>query len=287
MSGAGSQFEVDILRARATLANIRVSGGIAARFSYDRAQARTVVQDLVEAGGYRLLLPVSPGAHIEAAQINTGGGVVGGDRLNFSVKADAGAAVVYATQAAERIYRSAGPLAELGVHLDIGHRATLAWLPQEAILYSDARMKRSFEADIADDGRLLLVETIVFGRVASGENMGEGLLHDVWRIRRGGQLIFADNVRLDGNIGSLLKRSAIAGGARAISLIVFVASDAEEWLAAIRSLLEDAGSDFGASAWNGMLIVRLIADDPAVLKVDVQRTLRTLHGMPLPRVWSN
>jgi len=45
-------------------------------------------------------------------------------------------------------------------------------------------------------------------------------------------------------------------------------------------------ADFGASAWNGMLIARILADDGAAARRAVVAALAVLRdGRPLPRVW--
>jgi urease accessory protein len=42
-----------------------------------------------------------------------------------------------------------------------------------------------------------------------------------------------------------------------------------------------------ASAWNGMLLVRLLATDGATLRHDLLRALAVLRGgRAMPRVWS-
>ena len=50
--------------------------------------------------------------------INTAGGVTGGDRIDWRLEAGPGAALVATTQAAERVYRSAGGAARIETRLD-------------------------------------------------------------------------------------------------------------------------------------------------------------------------
>ena len=51
-------------------------------------------------------------------------------------------------------------------------------------------------ADVAGSGRLLAVESLVFGRTAMGERYDSGTLHDAWRIRCDERLMWADTLRL-------------------------------------------------------------------------------------------
>lgn len=267
----------------AALSSLRVRGGVRARFH--EARGATHISDLGESGGYRLRFPTTHAPHIEAAQINTGGGVAGGDRLAFDYVADAGTDVVVSTQAAERIYGTHGPYAEIGVKLAVGPGARLDWLPQTTILYSGARVRRSFQVDLADDSRLLMIEAVTFGRVASGEVMGDGGLHDSWRIKRGGRLIFADVLRLTGNIAELLACPAVAGDGRAVALLIYVSPDAVDRLEAVRDILAQARGDCGASAWNGMLSARFLGLDASSVRADVINVVEALSRRPMPRVW--
>ena len=73
--------------------------------------------------------------------------------------------------AAEKIYRSLGPDANLRIKLDVATGATLAWLPQETILFDRARIDRSIDVDLAADARLILAEAVIFGRTGMGERV--------------------------------------------------------------------------------------------------------------------
>ncbi|ODT26066.1 MAG: hypothetical protein ABS54_07905 [Hyphomicrobium sp. SCN 65-11] len=261
---------------------IRAAGGLKARYVF--ADGATRIDTLTEYGGYRLRFPTTHAAHIEASQINTGGGVAGGDSLEIALDVGAGADAVQSSPTAERIYRSMGPPAKIDVSLSLGPAARLDWLPQETILYSGARLHRRFEIDMAPDARLLMAEMVVFGRVAHGEVPGVGELRDDWRIRRGGALVFAEAVRLEGPIAELLARSAVAAGARSTGLVVALAPDAEDRLAPVRAALAAARSQCGASAWNGLLTARFLGT-PEDVRRDIISVTEVLSGRAMPRVW--
>jgi urease accessory protein len=285
MSAAGFQSDPIALASAAALASIRAVAGVRASF-VDRVGI-TQLADLSERGGYRLGLPSTFAPHAEAVQVNTGGGVIGGDRIEVEVSAGEDADITYTTQSAERVYRSLGPAAEIDVRLSVGRGGRMDWLPQQTILYSGARLKRRFEIDTASDSRLLMVEAITFGRGGSGEVMGQGLIHDVWRARRDGRLIYADAMRLDGDIARLLARPAVASGACASGILVYFAPDAEERLDAVRLALAGARCDHGASAWNGLLAARFLGGVPADVRAGVALAIELLAGRALPRVWTN
>ena len=58
-----------------------------------------------------------------------------------------------------------------------------------------------------------------------GERMLQGEFVDRWRLRRGGRLVFAENIRLDGDIGEKLAKPAIAKGGVAIGTALIVPGD--------------------------------------------------------------
>lgn len=268
------------------LASIRATAGV--RLAAVAADdSRTRIGRLAEWGGYRARFPTRRDGVLEAVIVNTGGGLVGGDSVTMSIEAGAGTDTVVTTTAPERVYRSLGTASEVDLALTLAAGARLAWLPQPTTMYSGARLKRRFEIDLSGDAVLVAAEQVVFGRLASGEQVESGLIHDVWRVRREGRLVWADAQRLDGDIAALLARPAIGGGARATGLALCFAPDAASRLEAVRAGLNGARSLAAASAWDGTLAVRLVAATADVLRADLIRVLEILEGRPLPRVWSS
>jgi urease accessory protein len=261
---------------------VRASGGVRVRFAANAGH--TQAMERAESGGYRVRFP-RVAETCEAVLINTGGGMAGGDRMEVEVSLDVGAAAVVTTQAAEKIYRSQGALTEIDIDLDLAAATRLDWLPQEMILFCGSRWRRKLNADIAPDAALTIAETIVFGRVAMNETVERGFCHDCWRVRRGGKLVFAEDMRLDGNPAGLLATKASGNGARALATILHVAPNSEQRLDEARDLLQQASSECGASAWNGMLLVRLLSRDAQALRADLVRFLEGFRRMPMPRSW--
>ena len=161
----------------------------------------------------------------------------------------------------------------------------MEWLPQETILYDAVRLHRRLDVTLAGTSRLLLVETLVFGRLAMGETVRVGALHDRWRVRRDGRLVFAEDLRLEGEIAALLDRPALGRGARAIATLLLLAPEAEGRLEDVRGSLADAPAEAAASAWNGMLTVRALSPSPERLRATILPLLQVLRGRAAPRVW--
>ena len=244
----------------------------------------TRVLRVAEAGSLRVRMPRT-GAGLEAVLVNTAGGVACGDSFTVDVEAGPDAQLTLTTPAAEKVYRSDGATAEVAVRLTLAAGADLAWLPQETIVFDRARLRRGLEADLAADARLLLCEAAVFGRSAHGEDLREGFFEDRWRIRRDGKFVYADTLRFAGPVAGLLARPAVAGGARALATVLYVAPDAESRLDEARSLVAASACAAGASGWNGFLAVRFLARDAAELRRGVVAFLESFRGCRLPRVW--
>ena len=93
-------------------------------------------------------------------------------------------------------------------------------------------------------------------------------------------------MRLDGDIDATLSRPAIANGAGAVASLVHIAPGCEQRVDAVRAALDGLPAESGVSAWNGMLVVRLLAAGAAPLRDSVVAALAILRdGRAPPRVW--
>jgi urease accessory protein len=237
-----------------------------------------------EEGPLRLRCPGSPSPELEAVIVNTAGGIVGGDRFELDVTAAAGARVIVTSAAAEKVYRSIGPDAVLEVNLKVAAGGSLTWLPQETIVFNGARLARNVHVDLNDDSSLIFAEAVIFGRRGMGEEMERGSLLDRWRIYRAGRMLHAEALRLDGAITTKLAQSAVAKGAAAIATVLVVPPD-ETAADTVRK--NSFYGEVAASAWKGLMIVRLCAFDAAALRRDLIAVLQTVRAEPLPRLLLN
>jgi urease accessory protein len=212
--------------------------------------------------------------------------VAGGDRFEVRITAGEEARLTLTTAAAEKVYRATDAPAELAISLSVAAGAQLAWLPQETILFDRAKVSRRIDIDLAEGASLLLCEIVVFGRAAMGERMQGGSFVDRWRLRYGGKLIFAETVRLDGDIGGKLARPAIGKGAAAIATALVVPGD-QALVERIRQAADGFGGEVGISAWNGFAMARFCAQDAARLRADMMAVLSRASDRALPRLWLN
>ena len=256
------------------------------KFDVHLKDGATRRRELHESGSLRVRFPSPEQKGLSAVFVNTAGGVAGGDRFDIDIVAADGAHLTDTTAAAEKVYRSHGPEAQVNIALRAGADARLAWLPQETIVFDRARVARRIDIDLSPTASLLLCEIVVFGRAAMGETMTHGSFIDRWQMRIGGKLVFAETVRLDGNIAGKLARRAVANGGVAIGTALIVPGD-EVIVERVREASEAYGAEVGISAWNGFAIARFCAQDAAKLRTDMMKVLERVSPSGLPRLWLN
>ncbi|WP_291864934.1 urease accessory protein UreD [Bradyrhizobium sp.] len=268
--------------ASAIFAANRAQGSVT--FDVHQAEGVTRRNRLHESGSLRVRFPSREAEGLSAVFVNTAGGIAGGDRFDIDIAVGEGANLAVTTAAAEKIYRAQGPTAVVNITLKAAAGAHLSWLPQETILFDRARVSRRIDIDLAEGASLLLCEIVVFGRSAMGERMMRGEFVDRWRLRRGGRLVFAETVRLDGEVGAKLTRPAVANGGVAIGTALIVPGD-EALVERIRELSNSFGGEVGISCWNGFAMARFCAQDAARLRADMMAVLGRASETPLPRLW--
>ena len=253
--------------------------------------ARTRMADLVQAGCCRLLFPRIAGQGLAVATVNISGGIAAGDQIEGRLACGAGTDLVVTSQAAERIYRSRpqDTAAEMSVSCRSGTRARLEWLPHGTILFDGARLRRHMRVEMAASSSFLFLESRIFGRQGSGERLSNLRVRDRLSIHRDGTLLLEDMLRLESaDVAGLLAQPAIAGGRGAVATLVLVSPHATELLPVLRARMEISEcAGFAASAWNGMLVVRGMAQSAWPLEIALRHILPVLRGdgRSLPSTW--
>ena len=247
-----------------------------------RAAARVAdgaLRDLSQSGCAKAILPRTPGP-AEVVFLNTAGGLTGGDRLEQRLTVQAGRAVG-TTQAAERLYASAGGAAEVDTRLVVGPGARLDWLPQETIAFDRSALRRRTVAELGPGATVLMAEALVLGRAAMGEAVRTTDLLDRREVRRGGRPVWVEPLAITGAVVARGTR-ALLGGARAIATLALVGPGAEDAVGALRAPQE--GVEAAASGWDGRAVLRLRAPAAAPLRRALARAILALGGR-IPRVW--
>ncbi len=258
------------------------------------ADGLTRLADLYQRAPCRVLFPTPESDEPpHCVLLTTSGGLTGGDRTRVKVDVGANAAATITTQAAERIYRSLPHTGDAVVEADLrlGDGAWGEWLAQETIVFEGSRLRRRLTAEIAASARLLAVESVVFGRTAMGERFNTGLLHDAWRIRRDGRLVWVDALHLEGDVRKLRTLPFGFGNTVACATVLYVARDATQQLEEARRILGQRDLPCGATSLDGIMVARIMADDAAELRAAVMDLIAGIRqaaaSLParLPRVW--
>ncbi|MBL8805843.1 MAG: urease accessory protein UreD [Rhodospirillales bacterium] len=268
------------------LARPAVNGRAGAAFARD-ADGVVRLKDLEQRDPLKILFPDPLDERQPVAVlVNTGGGIVGGDRLSTGIELGPGAQALVVGQAAEKVYRSWGPPAEVRNRLVLGAGARLEWFPQETILFDRARLDRSLDLRLEAGATFLGGEIVVYGRRARGETLTGGSLRDGWAIRRGDRLVWLDRFVADPLDDALLDRPALLDGARASAMMVCLADDPAQALEIARG---QAGVSCGIV--NGVLVARLLDRDVPALRGRYCRLWQALRhgifGLPegISRLW--
>lgn len=228
----------------------------------------------------------------QAIMVTTSGGLAGGDRISVQVDVEARARATLSSQAAEKVYGAGeyGPV-RVETRLRLARGARLAWLPQETILFDDARLHRDCMIEVGDEARLLAVESLVLGREARGEILQTGELRETWRVVRAGRLVWMDALRVDDWPARRATRFGLAD-VRAMATILVVAPRAAQYLDEVRALLVDAPRSGATMPVPGVLVVRLLEAGTMGLRRRLCALLARLRGRVLegperlPRIWN-
>jgi len=220
-------------------------------------------------------------------------GVAGGDQLDIRIEADAAAHALLTTPGAGKWYRSSGARAAQQVHVRVGAGATVEWLPQESIVFSGALADMRTTIDLEPGACFTGVETICFGRRASGETFARGCLRLATDIRVDGRLAWRERGRIDG--GSVLMDTPIglAGFSVCSTVLAAGAELAPEALAACRAARSsEAGAQWGVSLLPQLLVGRYLGHSAEAARewlLQLWSALRpALSGREavVPRIWN-
>jgi urease accessory protein len=233
---------------------------------------------LRESGCSKLRQP--QGSH-DAIIINTSGGLAGGDEIAIAVDVHKDARLCITSQAAERVYRTLGPPAQIAAEFSVSDGASLAWLPQETIVFNGGSLDRRMTVKLAGSASFVGVESIVLGRTEMGEDVTEFHLRDRWDVWRDGVMLHAERTAMGPGRPT---STAGLGEGRSFATVIVVSTRAD---ALLPMVLDAAGAAGSASCWNGKLLARLVAVDGFALRKALVRVLHACIGSDsLPRNWS-
>ena len=189
--------------ASAIFAANRARGAVT--FDVHQVDGVTRRRHLHESGSLRVRFPSPEADGLSAVFVNTAGGIAGGDRFDIDIAAGEGCASGGDDGGGGKNLPRPGTGRAAQYRLEgRGGRASRPGCRRRPFCSTAARVSRRIDIDLAESASLLLCEIVVFGRAAMGERMLQGEFVDRWRLRRGGRLVFAETIRLDGDIGEKL-----------------------------------------------------------------------------------
>lgn len=190
------------------------------RFADDQGTTRLISRD--HFGPLLVQKPLYPeGREVcHAVIIHPPGGVVGGDQLEISTHLGASAHAQITTPGAAKWYKSNDHLSHQKIKISLEKNASLEWVPQETIFYNNANVQIDAEITLEDDAKYIGCEILCFGRTAFGESFNQGLIKQRTRIKRNNQLIWFEQIRLQGESSSMTGPLALAGKTVCATLIL-------------------------------------------------------------------
>lgn len=265
----------------------------AGRIVVDGCEGGTRIVDVFQQHPLRIMFPRTCGAAVEEAVIvNASGGIAGGDRLETAVTLLGEASLAVTTPAAEKVYRALIEPAQVATRLSVSAGGRLAWLPQETIVFQQARLRRETRIQLVSGAEVLALECLVFGRAAHGEEFRGGYISDSWRVSIDGRLAWADTLRITDVVFPRLRSKALLGDSKAIATLLCFAPHPQRRLEVLREFASRIECEFAATLVAGLLIARLAASRSAELRSALKTLLQHFaqeagHGpFRVPKMWS-
>ena len=241
-------------------AHQRANGAVTLGVKADAGVTR--IDTLYHSHPLRVLFP-RPAKHdpMTAAIATVSGGIAGGDRLILDVSASEGAEALVVAQAAEKVYRAPDPEpARIDLTLSVAPGAKLEYLPQETIIFDQARLKRQTTLRLADESAEAMAgELLVLGRGAHGETFKNGAISETWSVSLGDRLVWRDAFRWTAEAA---QSPFGLGDATAIGTIVIAHSEPGALIETARAYCLD-GTFIGATQIGPLAVLRILGADPA------------------------
>jgi urease accessory protein len=158
-------------------------------------------------------------------------GIAGGDILEVNVDVGTDAHALLTTPGAGKWYRSAGAEGVLQQRLTVADGGILEWLPQENIVYREARARMQTEVDLAAGATFIAADMTAFGRHGEDQQFNAGSFAQSMRIRRDGRTIWREQGRVSG-AGRLMQADSALAGQPVTGTLIAVGSGLDEALVA-------------------------------------------------------
>jgi urease accessory protein len=174
----------------------------------------------------KALYPEGPDC-CHAIVVHPPGGIAGGDLLEIDLNVHADAHAVITTPGAAKWYGSAeGRGAQQQIEMNLC--GDLEWLPQESIIFNQARGDSQIRITIAPESRMIGWDTVVLGRKASGEAFESGAFSQSISLSLASALEWEERLCLSGADPAM--RSIVGLGSQAaLNTIWAVLRERDQW----------------------------------------------------------
>lgn len=221
------------------------------------------------------------------------GGIAGGDQLHIGIEVGGEAQALLTTPGAGKWYRSAHACAEQELVMKVGAGGTAEWLPQESILFNGAQARMSTRIELTGDACFIGVDTLCFGRRASGETFDAGRFGSAVTVRRDGRLIWLERSQIDGGSAMLSSPVGLAGFSVCSTVLASGRRIDAQALSACRKLtVAETDAQFGVSQLPEIFVGRYLGHSAEAARqwfVELWKILRPAliaRDAVVPRIWA-
>lgn len=266
------------------------------RLRFARRCHGTQLAERSHCGPLRVQKPLHPEGPepCHAVIVHPPGGVVGGDALDIGITVEQHAHALLTTPGAGKWYRANGRASSQDVRIGVEAGAALEWLPQETLFYRDAEVAMTHEVSLAAGARYIGSEVLCFGRTASGESFGGGVIRQTTSIRREGKLVWHEQGDIDGAGSGMHSPFGLGGHTVCATFIACGATLDAGQMRQLREELDAAGRTgiSGATQLPQLVVVRHLGGSSEAARAVMFAAWRRLRPLLLgrdasiPRLWN-
>lgn len=223
--------------------------------------------------------------------LHTAGGIVGGDRLSLFLHLQPASQALVTTAAAAKVYRSNGQEAIQQVTAEIGPGACLEWLPQDTIVFEQARYRQQMRIELAPGATWVGWDITRFGRSARGERFLAGDWRSHTEVWQAGKPLWLDRQWLPGSTELFHSPHGLAGCPVVGSFALLGQAVEPDLVAQARSLWQGAPGISGVTRLQSGLLARYRGDSTVEARQwflalwDLLRPVYAQRPACIPRVW--
>lgn len=224
------------------------------------------------------------------------GGLVSGDTLTVSVDVNEQARVLVTTPGAGRMYRAReqSRLQRQVNEMRVADRASLEWLPMEAIVFPEAQVEMTSRVALTGTASVIFWDVLSLGLPANGQCFDRGVLNQNLEILHDGRLVLQERLVLDATNRALLAADIGLRDFPIQGLMVAgpFAELPDTTLDALRELGNTSGMSIGVTTLAGFVVIRLLHDCSERARQFLQQCWALLRPVLLgreaclPRIWN-